>query len=101
VFLSAVERTRDFAVFKAIGTSTSSMAAGLLLQAVLLSVAASLVGIVLALLLAPAFPMPVDISWRAMVLLPLLAVGVGALASLFGLRRAVRVEPALAFGGAV
>ena len=101
VFLSAVERTRDFAVFKAIGTSTSAMAGGLLLQAVLLSVLASLVGIGLALVLAPTFPMPVEISWRALLALPLLAVVVGALASLFGLRRAVRVEPALAFGGAV
>jgi putative ABC transport system permease protein len=57
VYLSALERQREFAVLKATGAANRSLLAGLALQAVLLSAAAA------------------------------------------GLRRAVGVQPALAFGG--
>ena len=100
VFLSALERTRDFAVFKATGIATASIGVGLVAQAVMLAGTASVVAIGVAAALAPAFPMPVEIPTRSMLFLPLVAVGVGALASLIGLRRAVGVPPALAFGGA-
>jgi putative ABC transport system permease protein len=100
VYLSAMERTRDFAVFKATGTSTSSMGIGLALQAMVVAIAAALVGIVLGLVLAPTFPMPVAIALRSILLLLAVALVVGSIASLFGLRRALSVEPALAFGGA-
>ncbi len=100
VYLSAIERTRDFAVFKATGTSTSAMGIGLAMQAVILALAAALVGMVLGLALAPTFPMTVSISVTAVLLLLAVALGVGLFASAFGLRRAMSVEPALAFGGA-
>lgn len=99
VYLTVLERTRDIAVFKATGASTWSIGLGICLQAVILAVLASILGIVLATLLAPRFPMEVAVSTRSMVLLPLLAVGVGVLAGLIGVRRTVRVEPATAFGG--
>jgi putative ABC transport system permease protein len=100
VYLSAIERTRDFAVFKATGTSTKAMAAGLALQAVTVALAAGVVGVGMGLLLAPTYPLPVTVSWSSVGLLLAVAVVVGLVASLFGLRRAVSVEPALAFGGA-
>jgi putative ABC transport system permease protein len=100
VFLSAVERTRDFAVFKAIGASTRSMAGGVALQAAVLSLAATGLGIAVAALLAPVFPLRVTLTFGSLVAMPLIALAIGLLASLFGLRRAVGVEPALAFGGA-
>lgn len=99
-FLSVIERLRDFAVFKAIGTSAGSIAAGVVLQAVALALVSSLLGAAIGWLIAPAFPMPVAISATATVLLPALGSAVGAVASLFGLSRVLRVEPALAFGGA-
>jgi putative ABC transport system permease protein len=99
VFLSALERTRDFAVFKATGVSTKSIGAGLMLQAVLLAVLASVVALLLGLVMAPAFPMPVEIPTSAMVALPVIAIGIGVFASLSGLRRTATVSPALAFGG--
>ena len=99
VYLSALERTRDFAVFKATGTATPDLLAGLALQAVIVSLAAAVAAAVIAALLAPTFPLPVEIPRRAFLLLPAIAVLVGGLASLAGLRRAVRVDPALAFGG--
>lgn len=100
IYLSALERVRDFAVFKATGTSTGALAAGLALQAVIVSLVAALFGAIFALILAPNFPMPAEIPVSAYVILPVVAIIVGGLASLAGLRRAVTVSPALAFGGA-
>jgi len=99
IYVSVLERQRDFAVFKATGVSTNSILGGLAFQAMLLSIASALIGSVIAALLGPNFPMPVSITLRAYLLLPVIAVGVGLLASLSGLRRAVSVDPAVAFGG--
>ena len=99
VYLSALERLRDFAVFKAIGVATRSIMAGLALQAVVVALLAAALGVVLAQLLAPLFPMVVAIPASAYLGLPLIATAIGLLASLAGLRRVVAVDPALAFGG--
>jgi putative ABC transport system permease protein len=100
VYLTALERTRDYAVLKATGTSNATLFGALLLQSVVLSLAAALVAVALAALLAPLFPFRMAIDASSYVLLAVLAVVVGTLASLAGLRRAVGVDPALAFGGA-
>jgi putative ABC transport system permease protein len=99
VYLSAIERARDFAVYKATGWSTRSLASGLALQAVLLSTGASVLGLLLAQLMLPAFPLEFTVPVSARLLLPAVGVAVGLLASAVGLRRAVGVQPALAFGG--
>jgi putative ABC transport system permease protein len=99
VYLSAIERVGDFAVFKATGTSTRDLLAALAVQAVLLSLVASIVAVGLAYLLAPQFPAEVSFPAKLVALLPVVAVIVGLLASIAGLRRAVAVDPALAFGG--
>src|SRR6202012_5251571 len=99
VYLSALERMRDFAVFKAIGVPTRSILAGLAVQAVVVALFAAALGVVLAQLLAPVFPMIVVVPMRAYLGLPWIAIGIGLLPSGAGLRRAVAVDPALAFGG--
>ena len=99
VYLSALERLRDFAVFKAIGAPTRSILAGLALQALVIALLAAAVGVLLAQLLAPLFPMIVVVPVGAYLALPVVAIVIGLLASLLGLRRVVAVDPALAFGG--
>jgi len=99
IYMSALERTRDFAVFKAVGVPTRSILAGLAMQAVIVAVLAAVLGGALSVLLGPLFPMRVDIPRLAFFMLPVVAVTIGVLASLAGLRRAVVVDPALAFGG--
>lgn len=99
VYLSALERMRDFAVFKAIGVPTRSIAAGLALQAVIIALLAAVLGVVLAQLLGPLFPMIIAVPLNAYLALPAVAIAIGLLASVAGLRRAVAVDPALAFGG--
>ena len=99
VYLSVLERMRDFAVFKAVGTKTRSIMGGLALQAVIVALIAAAVGAALSFVLAPRFPLPVEIPASALWVLPVIAIAVGLAASLAGLRRAVTVDPALAFGG--
>ena len=99
IYVSALERIRDFAVFKAVGVSTRSIMAGLALQAVVVALLAALLGAIVSVLLGPLFPMRVDIPTLAFALLPVIAVVIGLLASVAGLRRAVTVDPAVAFGG--
>ncbi len=99
VYLSTLERTADLAVLKATGASRRFMAVGLAAQAVLLSLAAAAVAVLLARLLGPAFPVPLEVEAATYVRLLVLAVSVGLVASLAGVWRAVRVDPATAFGG--
>ncbi len=99
IYLSALERTRDFAVLKAVGVSTRSVLAGLCLQAVIVAVVAAVLGGLLSLVLGPLFPMRVVVPGSAFLLLPVIAVLIGLLASAAGMRRAVTIDPALAFGG--
>jgi putative ABC transport system permease protein len=99
IYLSALERLRDFAVFKAIGVPTANIAAGLAMQSVVVALLAALVGAGLSRLLGPLFPMQVIVPVQAFIALPVIAVLIGLIASANGLRRAVSVDPALAFGG--
>jgi putative ABC transport system permease protein len=99
VYLTVLERTRDIAVFKATGVTNGAIGAGICLQAVIISVAASLLGIAFSQLLTPLFPMEVEIGGNSMVALPVLAVAVGMVAGLIGVSRTARVTPATAFGG--
>ncbi len=99
IYLSALERQRDFAVFKATGSSNASIGAGLAVQSIIIALAASLLALIIAALLAPLFPLPVTIPRRSALLMPVLAVVIGLVASLGGLRRSAKVDPALAFGG--
>jgi putative ABC transport system permease protein len=100
IYLSALDRTRDFAVLKATGTSTSSLFAGLMMQAVILATVAYLVAVVLAAALASRMPMPSEIPGSAYFLLLAVAAGVVVVASLSGLRRSAGTDPAAAFAGA-
>jgi putative ABC transport system permease protein len=100
VYLSALERVGDFAVLKAIGVSAGNLVAGLMVQAVLLSLLSVVLAIGLQALIAPAVAMSVEVPFITLLFMPVVAVIVGALASFLGLRRALSVDPALAFAGA-
>jgi putative ABC transport system permease protein len=99
VYLSVLERIRDLAAMKAIGVATSHLVAGLVLQAGILSLLAALLSVGLEEAIAPAVAMSVEVPTLTFLTLPIVAVLVGIVASLIGLRRAVAVDPALAFAG--
>ncbi len=99
VYVTALERTRDFAVLKALGASSGTLFFGLALQAVAVALAAAAIAAILAQFATGVFAQPVDVPLSAYIELPISAVVVGLLASLIALRRAVSVDPALAFAG--
>jgi len=98
VYVSALQRTRDFAVMKAVGASTWHLFLGVAVQAVLITLAAAVFAVSTAWIFRPAYTVPVEVPTSAYLLLPVVAVVVGVLSSLVALRRAVTVDPALAFG---
>jgi putative ABC transport system permease protein len=100
LYMSALERIREFAVMKATGAADRFVMSALALQAVTLSLAAAIVAVVLARLLVPTFPMTVEIPTASYVELVIVALSVGVLGSIAGLRRMLSVDPAAAFGGA-
>ena len=100
LYLQALERTRDFAVFKATGVTSRSLVSGLAFQAIVLAIASAIAALAISFLIKPFVPTLVEVPTSAYVVLPIVAVLVGLLASVGGLRRAVTVDPALAFGGA-
>jgi putative ABC transport system permease protein len=97
VYLSSLERRRDFAVLKAVGSSSQWLYAGLAAQAVVVAVIAAALAVALLPVLAPFVSIPLAIPAYQFYALPVVAIIVGALASLAGLRQAVRVDPAQAF----
>ena len=99
VYLSTLERVRDFAVLKAVGASSRDLFLGLAAQSVVVALVSAAVAAGLAQVLAPLFPLTIAIPLSAYAFLPVVALVVGTLASLVGLRKAISVDPALAFGG--
>jgi putative ABC transport system permease protein len=98
LYVAALERKRDFAVLKALGSSSRALFLSLVLEAVIVTLLAALLAEVLASLLTPTFAQPLDITLDARLALPIVALVVGVVASVSALRRVTGADPAAAFG---
>jgi putative ABC transport system permease protein len=98
LYMSTLERIKDFAVMKATGAGSGFVIGGLIAQAIVLSATSAVVAIVLAQFIGPLVPSGVEIPSSAYGVLVITALVVGIVGSLAGLRRALSVDPALAFG---
>lgn len=98
VYLTSLERLRDIAVLKATGAPNRVLVGSLVAQAMVLSLASAILAIPLALLMKPGMDFDVILTGRDYLTLAAVGVVIGGLASLAGLRRALAVDPALAFG---
>ena len=98
VYLTALERSRDIAVLKAMGTANSTLFGGMAVQGLALALAACVVGAIVSLALTPIMPFSVETPVSAYVQVLVIGVVVGLVAALVGLRRAEHIDPALAFG---
>ena len=98
LYVAALERKRDFAVLKALGSSSRTLFLSLVLEAVVVTLLAAVLAEILASLMTPLFSQPVDITPDARLVLPLIAVAVGVIASISALRRVTGADPATAFG---
>lgn len=98
IYITALERTRDFAVLKAVGGRTADLGTSLLAQGVIMTlIAVALAGILQA-FIAPSFPLKVRVPQSAW-----LTIGGGAafaalVAGAAGVWRVKTTSPAEAFG---
>lgn len=99
VYLSALERGRDFAVMRAVGAPIRKLGGSLALQALVIALVAVAVAAVLQFFIVPIFPMKVRVPARSLWQLPLLSIVVALLAAAGGMRRVRRTDPARAFAG--
>ena len=98
VYLTALERSRDIAVFKAMGMSNGRLYLDMAVQGLVLALAACVVGALVSIGLAKVMPFGVETPASGYVQLAAVGIAVGLVAAFIGLRRAVHVDPALAFG---
>lgn len=99
LYLTAIERERDFAVIKAIGGTRSQLAVSLVAQAVAISLIAVALATAIQAVVAPVFPLTVRVPASSYWQLPALAFCVAVLAAQAGLRRVRRSDPIEAFSG--
>ena len=99
LYVSALERSRDFAVFKAVGAGTGDLVGSLVVEAVTLAALSAAIAVAVSRLLAGLFPAVISFPARTLVLLPVVAAAVGLVGSVAGARRAVTVDPSVAFAG--
>jgi len=97
LYISALERSRDFAVYKAFGTGTADLVGTLVVESVVLTAVSAVVAVALSRALTGLFPAVISFPARTLLFLPVVAVGIGVLGSLAGARRAIAVDPAQAF----
>ena len=98
LYVSAIQRVRDFAVLKALGSSSSVLFGSVAVQAVAVALVAAAFAMVICNFMSGLFAQPVAIPGSAFATLPIVAVAVGLLSSLFAVRRVTRSDPAAAFG---
>jgi len=99
--LITLEKRGQFAILKAIGSSNRFLLQGVLVQAIIATVAGYVVGWGLSRLLALALPDSVPVEFLTGTALSLFAATVlmGAVGALFSFRRIIRIDPATALGG--
>ncbi|MEM7274472.1 MAG: ABC transporter permease [Actinomycetota bacterium] len=97
IYVTALERTRDFAVLKAVGGDDRTLGLSLVVQGILITLLATAVAAVLQSFIAPVFPMTLRVPGRALWQVPLGAVVVAAAAGVAGARRAAATPAAEAF----
>jgi len=99
--LLTVERTSLYGVLKALGAKSSTIFAGLVAQAVVLTAIASMIAgtsVVALQLLLPPGSIPLSISPGRIILSTVLLLVAAVLGCSFSLRRVLRVDPASAIG---
>ena len=101
--LITVERIGLYGVLKAIGASSRTLFGGVVAQAVVLAIVASLLGVGGSLVLDAVIPpgsIPFEVTTGRLVASGLLMLAAAIVGSAFSLRRVLRIDPAAAIGAA-
>jgi putative ABC transport system permease protein len=99
--LITLEKRGQFAILKAIGSSNGLLLRGVLVQAIIATIAGYVLGWGLSRLLALVLPSSVPVEFLTGTALALFAATIlmGAIGALFSFRRIIRIDPAAALGG--
>jgi putative ABC transport system permease protein len=99
--LITLEKRGQFAILKAIGSSNGLLLRGVLVQAIIATVAGYVLGWGLSRLLALVLPSSVPVEFLTGTALALFSATIlmGAIGALFSFRRIIRIDPAAALGG--
>lgn len=97
VYVGVLERTRDFAVLKAVGARNRDLASSILLQGVVMTLLATALAALLQFVVAPAFPLTIRIPASAWWQIPFIAVVVSLIAGAGGVWKVSSTSPAEAF----
>ena len=98
IYITALERTRDFAVLKAVGGKTRDLGLSLLIQGVLMTLIAVALAGVLQTFIAPSFPLKVRVPSTAWFTIAGGATVAALAAGAAGVMRVRATSPAEAFG---
>ncbi|MGI9594523.1 MAG: FtsX-like permease family protein [Acidimicrobiales bacterium] len=98
IYITALERTRDFAVLKAVGANNRSLGLSLVVQGVIMAVVATLLAAVLQNFVTPLFPMTVRVTGSIFWQILIGSVVVALVAGVAGASRVSNTAPAEAFG---
>jgi putative ABC transport system permease protein len=99
LYLTVLERQRDFAVLKALGGTNRQLLRSLALQATAITVVAVAIASLLQSAIAPWFPLTVRVPTSAFWQVPLVAIIVAIVATRAGSARVRSADPVSAFGG--
>lgn len=101
--LVVLEKRELFAALKALGTSTRSLGAGVIIQALVASIIGVLIGAIASRLFGLIVPEQIPIIFRSATLVQvcIFTVLASIIGALFSLRRIARIDPATALGGAL
>jgi putative ABC transport system permease protein len=99
--LITLEKRGQFAILKAIGSSNTFLLTGVLVQALIATIAGYGAGFALSRLLALVIPpaVPVEFVPRTAVILFIASLAMGAVGAVFSFRRIINIDPASALGG--
>lgn len=100
IYLAALERTRDFAVFGAVGVPRRQVVGGLVIEALFLAVLSAVLALPISYLVSLGLVFPAEVGATEVLRLFAVAIVVGLLASLAAVRKVLTADPALAFRGA-
>lgn len=97
-YTNTIEKTKDIAIFKAVGTPTGRIVGTTVQEAVLIGLVGAAVGSVLILLMAPMFIWPLLLRPGDIAVVFAGAFVLCALGSLLGVRRVLSIDPMVAMG---
>ena len=97
MLMVVTERTREIGIRKAVGARASDIERQFLAEAISLSMAGGVIGVLagwgFATLVSAASPLPARVSWWSVTLAVALGAGVGVLFGVYPARRAARLDP--------